>query len=92
MTEGLTQAERSVLEPPYHPRLDRPSLQVGISHFHIPPTDCPYNADIYFVTISRVLFGETKDWSWEMAAGACVALGGFGVYSFAKLKAMARKG
>lgn len=27
MTEGLTQAERSVLEPPYHPRLDRPSLQ-----------------------------------------------------------------
>ena len=68
------------------------SQQVSISHFHIPPTDCPYNADIYFVTISRVLFGETKDWSWEMAAGACVALGGFGVYSFAKLKAMARKG
>ncbi len=48
MTEGLTQAERSVLEPPYHPRLDRPSLQVGISHFHIPPTDCPYKTDIYF--------------------------------------------
>ena len=53
MTEGLTQAQRSVLEPPYHPRLDRPSLQVGISHFHIPPTDCPYKTDISFFTINQ---------------------------------------
>ena len=44
------------------------------------------------VLFSRVLFGETKDWSWEMAGGALVALGGFAVYSFAKLKAAQRKG
>jgi len=44
------------------------------------------------VLFSRVLFGETKDWSWEMAVGALVALGGFAVYSFAKLKAAQRKG
>jgi hypothetical protein len=26
MLEGLTPAEAAVLEPPYHPRLDRPAL------------------------------------------------------------------
>ena len=40
------------------------------------------------VLFSRVLFGETKDWSWQMAGGAVTALGGFGLYSLAKLKAM----
>ena len=39
---------------------------------------------------SRVLFGETRDWTWQMAGGAGVALGGFAVFSFAKLRA-ARK-
>ena len=28
MLEGLTEAEAAVLEPPYHPRLDRPSLTI----------------------------------------------------------------
>ena len=39
---------------------------------------------------SRVLFGETKDWTWAMACGAGVALGGFAVFSFAKLQAAKR--
>ena len=39
---------------------------------------------------SRGLFGETKDWSWEMAGGAIVALGGFAMYSAAKVRAMRR--
>jgi drug/metabolite transporter (DMT)-like permease len=42
------------------------------------------------VLFSRVLFGETKDWTWEMALGAGVALGGFGLYSYAKVRAMRR--
>ena len=42
------------------------------------------------VLFSRVLFGETKDWSWQMLGGAVTALGGFALYSFAKLKAMRR--
>ena len=29
MTEGLTPAEAAVLEPPYHPGLDRPTLTLG---------------------------------------------------------------
>ena len=29
MTEGLTPAEAAVLEPPYHPRLDRPALTLA---------------------------------------------------------------
>ena len=29
MTEGLTPAEAAVLEPPYHPRLDRPALNLA---------------------------------------------------------------
>ncbi len=37
---------------------------------------------------SRVLFGETKDWSWQMLGGAVVALVGFALYSGAKLRAM----
>ena len=36
---------------------------------------------------SRVLFGETKDWSWQMLGGAVVALVGFALYSGAKLRA-----
>lgn len=40
------------------------------------------------VLFSRVLFGETKDWSWQMVGGAVTALAGFAMYSFAKLKAM----
>ena len=39
---------------------------------------------------SRVLFGETRDWTWQMAGGAGVALGGFAVFSTAKLR-IARK-
>ena len=42
------------------------------------------------VLFSRILFGETKDWSWGMAGGAGVALAGFAMYSFAKLRAMRR--
>ena len=37
---------------------------------------------------SRVLFGETRDWSWQMLGGALVALLGFALYSGAKLRAM----
>ena len=37
---------------------------------------------------SRVLFGETKDWSWQMLGGAVVALVGFALYSGAKLRAI----
>ena len=30
---------------------------VSISHFHIPPTDCPYKTDIYFYNLSAVRQG-----------------------------------
>jgi solute carrier family 35 protein E4 len=39
------------------------------------------------ILCSRVLFGETKDWSLSMIFGAFVALIGFGLYSFARVKA-----
>jgi drug/metabolite transporter (DMT)-like permease len=39
------------------------------------------------ILCSRVLFGETKDWSLSMIFGAFVALAGFGLYSFARVKA-----
>ena len=38
------------------------------------------------ILCSRVLFGETKDWSLSMIFGAFVALTGFGLYSFARVK------
>ena len=38
------------------------------------------------ILCSRVLFGETKDWSLSMVFGAFVALAGFGLYSFARFK------
>jgi hypothetical protein len=38
------------------------------------------------ILCSRVLFGETKDWSVSMVFGAFVALAGFGLYSFARVK------
>jgi len=38
------------------------------------------------ILCSRVLFGETKDWSLSMIFGAFVALIGFGLYSFARVK------
>jgi len=38
------------------------------------------------ILCSRVLFGETKDWTLSMVFGALIALGGFGLYSFARIK------
>ena len=38
------------------------------------------------ILCSRLLFGETKDWSVSMVFGAFVALAGFGLYSFARVK------
>jgi hypothetical protein len=39
----------------------------------------------------RMLFGETKDWTLGMVAGAGVALFGFALYSAAKLRTKLEK-
>ena len=41
---------------------------------------------VLLILCSRVLFGETKDWSLSMMFGAFIALAGFGLYSFARVK------